>query len=159
MKMRFIWKYDFFLSKSASSVSRSQAHLAKRKRIEWSIGFNSWTNWTLHGVIPGSLCKIRLNDVPLMFNYLKRWWIDVDGVSHTLFLSFHIHTLQTYGADGASLLPKSVCCFRIHECPGSLVGSVLDYYCEGRGFDYHQRLWSVTLHRANGRSYSTRIYN
>ena len=32
----------FFLPKSASSVSRSQIHLAKRKRIEWSIGFNSW---------------------------------------------------------------------------------------------------------------------
>ena len=45
------------------------------------------------------------------------------------------------------------------ECPSSLVDSVLDYYCEGRGFDSHQRqrLWSVTLHRANGRSYSASI--
>ena len=42
----------FFLAKSASSVSRSQAHSAKRKRIGWSVGFNSWTNWTLYGVIP-----------------------------------------------------------------------------------------------------------
>ena len=32
IKMRFIWKDDFFLPKSASSVSRSQAHLAKRIR-------------------------------------------------------------------------------------------------------------------------------
>ena len=32
-----------FLPKSASSVSRSQAHIAKRKHIVWSIGFNSWT--------------------------------------------------------------------------------------------------------------------
>ena len=30
IKMSFIWKDDFFLPKSASSVSRSQAHLAKR---------------------------------------------------------------------------------------------------------------------------------
>ena len=30
IKMNFIWKYDFFLPKSAFSVSRSQAHLAKR---------------------------------------------------------------------------------------------------------------------------------
>ena len=34
--MSFIWKDDFFLPKSASSVSRSQAHLAKWKRIGWS---------------------------------------------------------------------------------------------------------------------------
>ena len=34
-----------------SAVSRSQAHLAKRKCIGWSIGFNSWTNWTLYGII------------------------------------------------------------------------------------------------------------
>ena len=30
IKMSFIWKEDFFLPKSASSVSRSQAYLAKR---------------------------------------------------------------------------------------------------------------------------------
>ena len=30
------------MPKSASSVSRSQAHLKKRKRIGWSIGFNYW---------------------------------------------------------------------------------------------------------------------
>ena len=40
IKMSFIWKYDFFLPKSASFVSRSQAYLAKRKPIGWSIGFN-----------------------------------------------------------------------------------------------------------------------
>ena len=33
----------YFLPKSVSSVSRSQAYLVKRKRIGWSIGFNSWT--------------------------------------------------------------------------------------------------------------------
>ena len=38
------------------------------------------------------------------------------------------------------------------ECPGSLMGNVLDYYYEGRGFDSHQRLRSVQLHRAHGRS-------
>ena len=31
------------------------------------------------------------------------------------------------------------------EYPGILVGSVLDYYREGRGFDSHHRLWSATL--------------
>ena len=78
-------KRYFFLPKSASSISRSQAHLAKRKRIAWSIGFNSWTNWTLCDVIPRSLCKIRLNDVSEMFNCWERRWIDVDSASHTLF--------------------------------------------------------------------------
>ena len=38
---------------------------------------NSWTNWTLYGVIPRSLCKIRLNDVSKMFNCWERRWIDV----------------------------------------------------------------------------------
>ena len=33
IKMSFVWKDDFFLPKSASSVWRSQTHLAKRKRI------------------------------------------------------------------------------------------------------------------------------
>ena len=54
-----------FLTKS---VSRSQAHLANRKRIGWSIGLNSWTNWILYGTIPRSLCKIRLNGVSEMCN-------------------------------------------------------------------------------------------
>ena len=46
---------------------------------------------------------------------------------------------------------------RFWKCPGSLVGSVLDYLREGCGFDSHQKLWSVTLHRAHGRGYSSRI--
>ena len=74
----------FFLPKSASSVSRSKDHLAKRKRIGWSIGFNSGTNWTLYGVMPRSLCKIHRNDVSEMFNCWERGWIDVDGTAHTL---------------------------------------------------------------------------
>ena len=74
------------LSKSASSVSRSQAHLVKRKRIGWSIGFSSRANWTLYGVIPRFLCKIRLNDVSEMFNCWERRWIDVDGAWQTHFL-------------------------------------------------------------------------
>ena len=74
----------FFLPKSASFVNRSQDHLAKRKRIGWSIGFKSWTNWTLYGVMPRSLCKIHLNDVSEMFNCWERRKIDVDGASYTL---------------------------------------------------------------------------
>ena len=71
IKMSFIWKDDFFLSKTAFS--------SKRKRIGWSIGFNSWTNWTLYGVISRSLCNIRLNDVSEMVNSLRTtvnwcWW-------------------------------------------------------------------------------------
>ena len=82
IKMNFIWKDNFF-PKSASSVSRSQADLAKRKLIGWSIDFNSWTNWTLYSVILRSLCTIRLNDVSYMLNCYERRWIDVDEVSHT----------------------------------------------------------------------------
>ena len=73
----------FFLPPSASSVNRLQAHLAERKRIGWSIGFNSWSNWTLYGVILRSLYKIRLKDVSEMFNCWERRWIDVDGAWHT----------------------------------------------------------------------------
>ena len=47
IKISFIWKDDFFLPNSHLYVSRWQAHLAKWKRIGWSIGFNHWTNWTL----------------------------------------------------------------------------------------------------------------
>ena len=72
IKMSFIWKDDFFLPKSASSAIRLQAHLAKRKPIGWSIGFNSWTNWTLYGVISRSLCKMCLKDVAKMFNCWER---------------------------------------------------------------------------------------
>ena len=57
---------------------------SKRKCIGWSISFKSWTNWTLYGDIPRSLCKIRLNDVSEMFKSGERRWIDVDGDSHTL---------------------------------------------------------------------------
>ena len=85
INMSFIWKDDFFfVSKSASSVSLSQAHLAKRKHIGWSIGFNAWTNWTLYGVIPRFLCKIRVSDVSERFNYWERRWIDVDVALHRL---------------------------------------------------------------------------
>ena len=79
IKMNFTWKDDFFSPKLASSVSRSQSHLAKRKPIGWSIDFNTWTNWTLYGVIQRYLCKIRLNDVSENFQVLRTtvnwcWW-------------------------------------------------------------------------------------
>ena len=64
---------------------QSQAHLAKLKRIGWSIGFNSWPIWTLYSVIPRSLCKIRFNGVSEMFSCWGRRWIDVDGDSRTVF--------------------------------------------------------------------------
>ena len=99
---RSIWasfEKMIFLSKSASSLSRSQAHLAKRKRIGWSIGFNSWIIWTLYCVIQRSLCKIRLNDVSEMFNCWERLWTDVDDAHflpqqqyswvYALFLAYH----------------------------------------------------------------------
>ena len=90
----------FFLSKRASSVSRLQAHLLKRKRIEWSIGFNSWTNWTLYDVIPKSSsfvsmmspkCLIVENDGELMLMALHTHFLPQQQYSrlHTLFLIFH----------------------------------------------------------------------
>ena len=121
--------------KSASSVSRSQAYLAKRKRIGWSIGFKSWTNWALYDVIPRCLCKIRLNHVSEILNCWERRWIDVDGASHTLsataaifsgvlFLDFHAFVYRwgcpffrffSQNNDDDSLLPKSVLNFCTHS--------------------------------------------
>ena len=76
----------FFLPKSAFSVSRSQSHLAMRKRIGCSIVFNSWSNWTLYGIIPRSLCKIRLNDDSKMCTcWERRPYSRV----YALFLAFH----------------------------------------------------------------------
>ena len=83
IKMSFIWKDDF-LSKSAFYASQSQAHLAKQKRIVWSIDFNSWGNCTLHGIIPRYLCQIPLNYVSEIFICWERRWIDVDGASRIL---------------------------------------------------------------------------
>ena len=82
-------RWFFFVPKSTSSVSRSQAHSICK----------SWTNWTMYGVIPRYLCKIHLNDVSEMFNCWERRWIDVDGASHTLsakaaiFSAFWLFTL------------------------------------------------------------------
>ena len=46
----------------------------------------------------------------------------------------------------------------VYKYPDNLVVcSVLDYYREGPGSNSHQRLWSMTLHRAHGRSYSALI--
>ena len=125
-------KRGFFFPKSASSVSRLQAHLAKWKRIGWSIGFTSWTNWTLY------VC-IRLNDDCEIFNCCKRRWIDVDSVSRILsatvaifsgvctvfgFTGFYLSMLisftffsreRTYEVGGAYLLPKSARNFRAHS--------------------------------------------
>ena len=107
INMSFMWKDDFILPKLASSVSQSQGHLAKRKRIGWSIGFNSWTNWTLYGVLPRSLCKIRLNDVFEIFNCWQRRWIDVDGASHTFSATAAIfsgvHTVFGFANFGLSM--------------------------------------------------------
>ena len=100
-------KEMIFLPKSASSVSRSQADLAKRKHIGWSIIFNSWNNWTFYGVIPRSLCKIGLNDVSEMFNCWERWWSDVDSASHT-FSATHILTHILWCTQGFSRLGLSM---------------------------------------------------
>ena len=78
IKMSFIWKDDFFFAKIGIFCKLVAG-------IGWSVGFNSWTNWTLYGVMPRSLCKIRLNDVFEMFNCWEQRWINVDGASHTLY--------------------------------------------------------------------------
>ena len=73
-------------------------------------------------LIPRSLWKIRLNDVSEVFSCCERRWIDVDGASRTLFATVTIFSrtvfsfsrfvlsmgMRTYGADGASVLLKSV---------------------------------------------------
>ena len=81
-------RWFFFLLKSASSVSLLQAHLAKRKPIGWSIGFNSWTNWTLYGVICKMMfpkCSIVANDGELM---LMAFHAHIRV--YAMFLAFHI---------------------------------------------------------------------
>ena len=94
-------RWFFLLPKSASSVSRLQAHLAKRKRVACSIDFNFWTNWTLYDAIPRILCKIRFNDVSEMFSCWERRWIDVDGASHTLSFCFWLFTLWFIDEDAS----------------------------------------------------------
>ena len=59
-----------------------QAHLAKRKRIGYSIGFNSSTNWTLYGVNKGFYSKFVW--MVFLFSCWERWWIDDDGTWRTL---------------------------------------------------------------------------
>ena len=54
------------------------------KMIGWSFGINSWTNCTLYGFIPRSLCKILPTYVYEMFNCWERRWIDVDGALRSL---------------------------------------------------------------------------
>ena len=49
IKMNFIWKDDFFFAKIGIFCRSIE-------RIGRSIGSNSWTNWTLYGVISRSLC-------------------------------------------------------------------------------------------------------
>ena len=61
------------------------------QRIGWSIGFNSWTNWTLYGVIPRSLCKISsqwcLRNVQLLKTTVNWcWW----RFTHTFCLGSNI---------------------------------------------------------------------
>ena len=127
-------KKMIFWAKSASSECRSQAHLAKRKRIRRSFGFNSWTNWTLYGVqglyakfisMMSPKCSIvenialhthflpqqqysRVYALFLAFHTLVyRWWCH--------FLSLFFTRYRTYGADSASLLLKSVRNFRTNS--------------------------------------------
>ena len=94
-------KMIFFLLKSASSVSRSQAHLAKQKGIGWSIYFNFWINWTLCGVIPKFVMQnssqwcprytIIDNDCELMLMALHTHFLSLQQYSrvYALFLVFH----------------------------------------------------------------------
>ena len=96
-----IW---FFLTKSASSGIWSHAHLVKRKRIEWSIGFNSCIKWALYGIIRRFLYEGFYSSQWCLRNvYLLRtavnwyWWrfmhtfchsSNILGCTHC-FLTFH----------------------------------------------------------------------
>ena len=100
------------LPKSTSYVSRSQAQLAKRKLIGWSIGFNCWTNWTLYGVIPRSLwwwC-LRFSET---FNCWERRWIDSHTLSATAVIFSDIRTVFGFSRVGLSMrMPISFTFFR-----------------------------------------------
>ena len=62
-----------FFPKSTSSVSGSQAHLAKRKRIGFYMA--------LYQGFYTKFVSIKSLDI---FNCWERRWIDIDGASHTL---------------------------------------------------------------------------
>ena len=64
IRMSFISKDDFFAK--IGIFCKSIAGPLSEANTHWIVNWiNSWTNWTLYGVIPRSLCKIRPNDVAL----------------------------------------------------------------------------------------------
>ena len=77
-------KWFFFLPKSASSVSRSQAQLAKRKCIGWLIGFNSKVFAKFVAMVSPK-CSIVENDNEVMLMALHTHYSRV----YELFLTFH----------------------------------------------------------------------
>ena len=120
----------FFLPKSASSVSRLQANLAKRERVERSIGFNFGINRTLYGMIPRFLCKIRLNDVSEMFSCLEQRWIDVDSASHTLSTTALIFSgvRTVFGFSSFGLAMRMPLSFTFSQDNGNTELSVLRFF-------------------------------
>ena len=127
----------FFFAKIGIFVSWPQAHLAKRKRVRWSIDFTSCTNWT----VPKSLCKIHLNDVSEMLICWGRRWIYVDGASHTLsttaaklscVLAFHV-LIYRWGCQCLSLFHKITNirwwrCFSSSKIRTQIFAHILQHY-------------------------------
>lgn len=91
IKMSFIRKNDFFCK--IGIFCKSIAGPLSEAKTHWMVScLNSWTNCTLYGVIPRSLCKIRLNDVNSRNVQLLRttvnwcWW----RFTHTFYHNINI---------------------------------------------------------------------
>ena len=132
----------FFLPKSASSVSRLQAHLAKRKRIGWSIGFNSWTNWMasyqdLYAKFVSMMspkCSIIENDGEFMFMALHTNFLPQQQYFrvYALFVAFHAlvyrwewHFLSLFSQDNEN---TELTVLLFFQNPYAIVAHILQHY-------------------------------
>ena len=125
IKKSLIWKDDSLFAK-IGIFCKSLAGPFSEAKTHWMVNWLQLLN-ELYGVIPRSLCIIRLNDVSEMFNCRERRWIDVLAVlivfgflrfdlsMRCQFHSFFLQYDELYGADGASLLLKSVSNIRTHS--------------------------------------------
>ena len=126
--------FFFFLPTSVSSVSRSQAHLAKWKRIGWSIGFNSWTNWTSYQGLYTKFvsmtspnCSVVENDGELMLMALHTY-----SRVHALILAFPA-LVYRWGCQFLSISsqdyePTELTVLLFFQNPYAIFARILQYY-------------------------------
>ena len=122
----FYLKRWFFLPKSSSSISLSQAHLAKRKRVGWSIGFNSWTNWSLYGVIQNS-SQWCFRNVQLLRTTVNWYWC---RFTHTI---VHSSNILGWGCQFLLLISQDnenteLMVFFFFQNPYTIFAHILQYY-------------------------------